>query len=81
MRTYSSVKPLVLVCALCTVLGALAQAESSTIEGQFGRVEVNTERPSVTALTLRRADGSLEPHSLLSPKGDTLVARHVRLGN
>ena len=49
-------------------LGA-AQAESSTIEGQFGRVEVNTERPSVTALTLRRADGSLEPHSLLSPKG------------
>jgi hypothetical protein len=39
------------------------------LEGKFGRVEVDTERPSVSSVTLRRADGSLEPHSLLSPRG------------
>ena len=50
---------------LCSsVLGA-----STTIEGRFGRVEIDTETPSLTSFTLRRADGSLEPHSLLSPKG------------
>ena len=46
-----------------------ALAAPHTLEGAFGRVEVDTERPALTALTLRRADGSLEPQSLLSPKG------------
>ncbi len=39
------------------------------LEGRFGRVEVNTRQPSLTALTLRRADGAFEPQSLLSPTG------------
>jgi hypothetical protein len=39
------------------------------LEGKFGRVEVNPGRPGLESLTLRRADGTLEPHSLLSPKG------------
>ena len=51
------------------VFGGSAGAATSTLEGKFGRVEVDTERPSVTALAFRRANGSLEPHSLLSPQG------------
>jgi hypothetical protein len=39
------------------------------LEGKFGRVEINTERPALESLVLRRADGTLEPHSLLSPQG------------
>ena len=39
------------------------------LEGKFGRVEIDPAHPSLTSLTLRRADGTLEPHSLLSPKG------------
>ena len=39
------------------------------LEGDFGRVEIDVNKPSLTSLTLRRADGTLEPHSLLSPKG------------
>jgi hypothetical protein len=39
------------------------------LEGKFGRVEINAQKPSLTSFTLRRADGTLEPHSLLSPKG------------
>ena len=54
---------------LLVVLSGVADGESNTIEGRFGRVEVDTERPSVTALVLRRGDGSLEPQSLLSPRG------------
>ena len=57
------------------VLGVFAVFEGSalgathTLEGKFGRAVIDTERPSVTTLVLRRADGSLEPQSLLSPKG------------
>jgi len=39
------------------------------LEGKFGKAEVNVAKPAISSLTLRRADGSLEPHSLLSPKG------------
>ena len=58
-----------------TILAALAvsafAAETAPIrlEGKFGRVEINPARPELESLTLRRADGTLEPHSLLSPKG------------
>ena len=57
----------VLLTALAALCGSTLGA-TTTIEGKFGRVEVDTERPSLTSLTLRRADGSLEPQSLLSPK-------------
>ncbi len=39
------------------------------LEGKFGCVEINTEQPALESLVLRRPDGTLEPHSLLSPKG------------
>ena len=42
---------------------------SIRLEGKFGRVEINPVRPELESLVLRRADGTLEPHSLLSPKG------------
>lgn len=40
-----------------------------TLEGKFGKAEVDVEKPALLSLTLRRADGTLEPHSLLSPAG------------
>ncbi len=58
-----------LLSILLAATGGVAEGESNTIEGRFGRVEVNTERPSITSVVLRRADGSLEPKSLLSPQG------------
>jgi hypothetical protein len=56
------------IAVVLAVLGGSARAAPQIIEGRFGRVEVDTERPALAALTLRRADGSLEPQSLLSPK-------------
>ena len=53
--------------ATLAALSSNAWAASLAIEGKFGRVELDTEKPSLTSLTLRRADGSLEPQSLLSP--------------
>ncbi len=44
-------------------------AEPIRLEGKFGQVEIDPKRPALKSLTLRRADGTLEPHSLLSPKG------------
>jgi glycogen debranching enzyme len=43
--------------------------ETAVLEGRFGRVEIDVRRPAVTTLTLRRPDGTPEPHSILSPKG------------
>jgi hypothetical protein len=63
MKAISLLTVSLVACAGCA-LGA-----PHTLEGAFGRVEVDTERPALTALILRRADGSLEPQSLLSPKG------------
>ncbi len=50
-------------------LEAEEMAEPIELEGKFGRIEIDPTRPAVKSLTLRRADGTLEPHSLLSPKG------------
>ncbi len=36
------------------------------LEGKFGRVEINPARPELESLILRRPDGSLEPHSLIT---------------
>jgi hypothetical protein len=44
-------------------------AEPVRLEGKFGQVEIDPKKPALKSLTLRRADGTLEPHSLLSPKG------------
>ena len=44
-------------------------AEPVRLEGKFGQVEIDPKRPALKSLTLRRTDGTLEPHSLLSPKG------------
>jgi hypothetical protein len=44
-------------------------AEELRLEGKFGRVEIDPKRPALKSLTLHRADGTLEPHSLLSPQG------------
>ncbi len=44
-------------------------AAPNIVEGAFGRAEVDTRKPGIISLTLRRADGSLEPQSLLSPTG------------
>lgn len=62
------VRSITLLAALAVSCG-VSSAASRSIEGRFGRVEVDTNGPRVTSLTLRRADGSLEPHSLLSPAG------------
>jgi len=50
------------------------------LEGEFGKAEVDVAKPALSSLTLRRADGSLEPHSLLSPKGAAWLCRldHAR---
>jgi len=37
-----------------------------TIEGGFGRVELDADHPGLVSLTLRRPDGTLEPQSLLA---------------
>ena len=60
--------PLVLIL---TVPSLFAETDPAPIrlEGRFGRVEINSARPELESLVLRRADGTLEPHSLLSPKG------------
>ena len=57
-------------CSVGSVLAA-----THTLEGKFGRAVIDAERPSVTTLVLRRADGSLEPQSLLSPKERPLAPR------
>ncbi len=44
-------------------------AEPLRLDGKFGQVEIDPTRPALKSLTLRRPDGTLEPHSLLSPKG------------
>ncbi len=62
-------KTIILLVLTVATWGASAVAARQVIEGRFGRVEVDTDRPSLATLTLRRADGSLEPQSLLSPKG------------
>jgi hypothetical protein len=54
---------------LSIAVSGTAAGESITFEGRFGRAEVDTERPCLTALVLRRANGSLEPQSILSPRG------------
>ena len=44
--------------------------EPIRLEGKFGTIEVDPKKPAVRSLTLRREDGTLEPHSLFSPKGE-----------
>jgi hypothetical protein len=58
-----------IVLVALTALGGSAWAMPHVIEGPFGRAEVDTDKPCLTSLTLRCADGSLEPRSLLSPMG------------
>ena len=58
-----------LLLAPLAALDGMASAASTVIEGEFGRAEIDTEKPALTSLTLRRADGTLEPQSLLSPQG------------
>ena len=58
--------------AFLVFLTAIAQnvlAAEVVIEGAFGRVVIDTATPSVVAIVLRRADGTLEPKSILSPRG------------
>jgi hypothetical protein len=58
--------------ALLVFLTAIAQnvlAAEVVIEGAFGRAVIDTATPSVVAIVLRRADGTLEPESILSPRG------------
>ena len=58
--------------AFLVLLTAIAQnvlAAEVVIEGAFGRAVIDTATPSVVAIVLRRADGTLEPKSLLSPRG------------
>lgn len=63
------IETLLLALLTFSPLGGQLLAAPQNIEGEFGRAEIDTDRPSLTSLTLRRTDGSLEPHSLLSPKG------------
>ena len=69
MSRVVSIKTHLLALLTFSPLGGQLQAAPHTIEDKFGRAEIETDKPSLTSLTLRRADGSLEPHSLLSPKG------------
>ena len=39
---------------------------TAVLEGRFGRAEISTESPGLTALTLRCADGQLDSQSLLA---------------
>ena len=39
---------------------------AAVLEGRFGRAEINTEYPGLTALTLRSADGQLDSQSILA---------------
>ncbi len=67
--------PLALLLFLATLSGkgetklAAPMGTTMRLEGRFGRVEIDTIQPCLTSLTLRRGNGSLEAHSLLSPKG------------
>jgi hypothetical protein len=54
---------------LLSLAGCRAVAGPVDIDARFGRVEIDTTRPALTALTLRRADGTLEPRSILAPIG------------
>lgn len=42
-------------------------ANPVVLEGKFGKVLIDTDKPALTELYLRATDGSLEPKSLLSP--------------
>ncbi|MBD3175727.1 MAG: hypothetical protein GF320_11140, partial [Armatimonadia bacterium] len=55
--------------AILVGLGSVAAAQPLALEGGFGRAMIDPARPGLTELTLRRPDGSLEPHSILSPGG------------
>ena len=55
------------VFAILAVTSGRAYDTSHTLEGRFGCIEIDVEMPALATLTLRREDGSLEPHSLLSP--------------
>ena len=43
-----------------------AAAAITVLEGRFGRVEIDTQRPGLTALTLRKSDGQLDSQSILA---------------
>ncbi|MBU3665443.1 MAG: hypothetical protein FGM15_06145 [Chthoniobacterales bacterium] len=58
----------ILLSGVATLV-AQPPSDGTIVEGNFGRVEIDVNKPAITSLTLRRADGSLEPHSLLSPAG------------
>jgi hypothetical protein len=62
-------KTISLLTASLAACAGSAFAAPLAIEGRFGRVEVDAERPALSVLILRRVDGSLEPQSLLPPKG------------
>ncbi|MBM3493398.1 MAG: hypothetical protein FJX72_03600, partial [Armatimonadetes bacterium] len=51
------------------LLQGTAGAEVVRLQAGFGAAEVDTARPGVTALVLRRASGALEPRSILAPIG------------
>ncbi len=60
------------VCVFFVVLIAIARnvlATDVVVEGAFGRIVIDTANPSVRTMVLRRADGTLEPESILSPRG------------
>jgi hypothetical protein len=64
-----TMKTITALAAVFAALGGSVAAGPQVLDGGFGRVEVDTERPALAALKLRRADGTLEPRSLLSPQG------------
>jgi hypothetical protein len=65
MKCHVTILVLLVIGTFCT----RARATSHIIEGKFGRAEVDTAKPCLISFTLRLQDGSLEPQSLLSPKG------------
>ncbi|MHB0997647.1 MAG: LamG-like jellyroll fold domain-containing protein [Armatimonadota bacterium] len=55
-------------CILCTSLATISSGIGAvTIDGKFGKVEVDTKSPALTQLILRTGEGNLDAQSILSP--------------
>ena len=66
MRTSLLVSRCLALAFLPTLTSAGEDGSQLVLDGGFGRATVETQAPALSALTLRRPDGQIEPQSILT---------------
>jgi hypothetical protein len=69
MNRSNAALAIIVLASVLSARGPASAADSVRLQAGFGAAEVDTARPAMTALVLRRASGALEPHSILAPVG------------